>query len=798
MSSDTLTQIRSSLNSSPHKELIEKLYHLHVLVTNSILAEDYQVNPAYAKCLVPSEYALSILSEDISIEKENAPESISLVLLDIFFHEHVLIDPIKSDINQAITLFSNDIKEGKVKLPYRYGRVLYDKFNDDFNDNQVRELEFNEVSRLLENTEQGVYQIGNLVAGPLGIMVSQETRHIPPRLDLPLWHCSDTGCNYLHSVDLLFSDNEFYHLYSSISILLMDSGPVVDWSGAFESGNSKKRWLEGRPFIDINALIGDAILEKERTALLMYSVQTDKEKIIRNELSRSQKKKSDSEGTAEQVAMRFNESAQLQLLLLMSDKQLVHNIDNCVALLSIKVPANEVRKGRTGFITLSDNDSICELSSYGLRSAPDDPLVSLIASIWDAFEQESDLATLAWRCDKSQGKLNRGIVTAYVRNHTPQEVIKNLVLPSKGVLEFILNRYVLSLVKDEEDDVLIERILWKVGFDVARYEDKYDLFRRRLSEFNETLIEINVIKSESDRATIRKAGVNVFVSLESIIEEIISYNIWILSSDHFVNTRFVFNRAYAFKRVAEVLGESIQMQNHSVSWNTNGGNVLGTSLVYLSATSTWLRSLATKDSESLKRPLNDLPHFADVTERIFPFLHTELWADSAQDELISFSGHFDKISSLFSSSHLAEIRNGLDHNRDSSDFPSIDAMMACYVRLSEAFNLADANRLLPKTYWVNQKNVDIYGRTQIELRDYRKRPINMHGPSGISGMPGISFDKPMIIPSGNLLGIANAEIPFHIQEVSAYSKYWDGYPRRRTVVAKVEIDNLEDANELEE
>lgn len=339
----------------------------------------------------------------------------------------------------------------------------------------------------------------------------------------------------------------------------------------------------------------------------------------------------------------------------------------------------------------------------------------------------------------------------------------------------------MQLVNGEDDNILVERLLWKIGFNAARYESEYDHFRRRLSDFNETLLKINEIKSENDRASIRSAGVNLFVSLEHILEEILSYNVWLLSSDHFLDTKFVFDIQVANQGVARVLGDSRDIATHSVTWNKNGGNTLGTLLVYLSAANDWIRSLSNKDKEEVKRKEEDLPHFVEEKERVFPFLHVELWADSVSEELTTYSVHFGKVVDLFAKSNLAEIRNGLDHKRTDVTFPTVDLMLACCARLLESFNLADMNRLIPKTYWLSQYNKDMYGRVELEARDYRERQINLYGPSGLAGMPTINFDRPTIIPSGNLLGLANSEIPIVYQEASAYSTYWHGYPRRRFI-----------------
>ena len=791
-----IPEVEESINNSNDREAIEKLYNLHELIASAIFPIDYQADPAYAQALIPSKHAREILASDKSIEEKYEEADVSLALIDLFYHHELLIDAAESDVDKAILLFSNELKSNRVKLPYRYGRVLYDRFNDSFNNNLTEHLEPEEVLRLIEPTEQGVYQIGNIVSGPFGILNSQESRFIPPALKLPLWHCSDTGCNKLHRVELMQVHSDMFLAYRSISQAASDLfGPDSEWQGVFPHLHREGLWPEGKPFTDISSLIGDTILAKERANLLTHAISSNNGSFLRAELSKPPRKRNAGEGSAEQIAERLSDAERLQLLFLLKDVDLVRLVDKCVANSLIRIPANEVREARNGSYLLSNYDKSCELSLYGVRSTTDEPLVSLASSVWSAYEKNNNLDELAWRCNKSQGEPNKGIITEYIRTHTPQEVISNLVLPSRNILHYLVDKFEVHLISGEAESIFIERILWKIGFDSARYENEYSQFTSRVIHFNETLLRVNSVKDEADREVLRSAGVNLFVSLEHILEEIVSYNMWLLSSDHFLDTKFRFNILDATKRVGEVLGKTCNTCTHSVTWNEKGGNTLGVLLVYLSAAAEWISLLATRDKLEAKRRDDDLPHFVEHPERIFPFLHTELWADSSQEELNMFSTHFGKVTKLFLSSSLAEIRNGLDHKRTDVTFPDIDSMLACCARLVEAFNLADIKRLIPKTYWLNSRRLDIYGREQLEALDYLKRPINLYGPSEMIGLPRVKFDKPAILPSGNLLGMANAEISFGMQEASVYSDYWQGYPRRRFIPEREDGQALDIAEE---
>ncbi len=99
-----------------------------------------------------------------------------------------------------------------------------------------------------------------------------------------------------------------------------------------------------------------------------------------------------------------------------------------------------------------------------------------------------------------------------------------------------------------------DRLLWKLGFDVRRYDQKYSKFRSSLITFRESAIQADVRPSDSDRDSIRSSGVNAFVYSENFIEELISYNVWLLSQDHFGYTLFKYSFDNAVSIVTDVVG----------------------------------------------------------------------------------------------------------------------------------------------------------------------------------------------------------------------------------------------------
>ena len=477
----------------------------------------------------------------------------------------------------------------------------------------------------------------------------------------------------------------------------------------------------------------------------------------------------------------MNDAEQLQALLLLRDKDLVRLIDRCVLQRRVEIPPNELRSARLGQPRLGNRDRACELSALGLRAKPRLALAALHSVIWDSYERTGLMDELGWKLRRRPGIPPRGALMDYIRASDPRETIRELIISSMPVTKAVADSLEFALEGTDAAGPFTDRLLWKLGFDPKTYHEDYVRLRRRLEEFNETVLRLGEARTEDEREKIRAVGVNVFVSVEHFLQDLVSYNVWLLSSDHFLDTRFTYERKIAIAAVPSALGQKVVSGNKEFPWSMEGANALGTLLVFCQGLSEWVRELLTRDPASLARPAEDLPHFADDPERVFAFRHTALWADADPTEFQQYAKGLESILNQVSRADSAAVRNGLDHRRDDREFPSGDAMLACAARLRDALEVADLQRYIPKEFWLQSLTRDRYGQESFIFTDYQGREITLGGPAVVSGLPKPRFRTPVVIAPGNLLGQPNSELRFEIREVSAYSQYWKGYPRRRKI-----------------
>ncbi|MGE5567028.1 MAG: hypothetical protein ACM3YN_12870 [Parcubacteria group bacterium] len=776
----TSSQVEEELRAYSPTTLdnLEDLFGIRDVIDAAVPCASFNAPRGFREYIIPSSTGSELAALVEQAMGEQDPDNLALALLLKFFHHDLLINPTLSDPKRAWAMLEAQILAGDIKLPYRFGRTLYDKFNDGQASSGAEHLTPDDVDRLLDGAEQGIYQVGRYVTGPLGVLESREKRYLPAFRRLPLWHCSDTGCRGTHHVSLLVHQNDVEDILEVLSdIAKSQFGPPSRWYSALIDLHRREVPSRGREYNNLALILSDAIPSPERNALLTRALGIHGDALRREIVKRRPDLKA---LNSDALAERLSEGAQVQLLLMLRDVELVQLIDSCIWAREIKIPPTEVRKSNENPPPVSSYDSNAELSMFGIRTEQDNPSLFLADLVWREYERVGQLSELAWRCQKGGATPNRSIVLEYMKVRGVRDVVRKLVLPSRPIALAIADRLHCDISSDAVEDELVNRILWKCGFNIPRFDSIYARLSAQLSLFREEVVRYRPHLSEDDRDAIRAKGVNVFVSLEKVIEEIVSYNVWALSSDHFVETRFAYRPSDALARVSEVLGSHIEVNGQRFVWKVEGGNVLGVLLLYARAAANWVIGLGAQDREVWARAPEDIPHFAseDREARRFGFWHRQLWADADQNELSEFAREFDNLVGQLEKSRLSEVRNGLDHYRDADKFPLTDLLIACESRISSALQFSDVNRFIPKLFWMERWETDSFGLSEATFTDASGRKVAVGRPASISGVPRMGFSHAVVIPFGNLLGGVNSDLFFRVVEDSTYSRLWANYPRR--------------------
>lgn len=759
------------------KERLFDLYGLSLFCAKAFLANDFQPAPEWCEHIKLTEHGEEYLERFHRSGQTSEPVHEVFVLFQLFFHHNIFIDYSNTDAETVFRLLNEMHRGGQARWPYVFGNKLYHKFNDWETATETEHLDAPEAENLLRNTPQGVFQTGNVVSGPLGFLRGLEQRLLPPTLKVPLWHCSDPGCQARHFARLQAHKSPFQRSKDALTRFILDSfGSPSEWHKPLLSIHRVGRWPNGRPYYDLPALIGDCLVGEDRRQLVLRCILSRHNTFITQSLRQAGKGQS----SPVEVTNTLTPEEQHQLLLLLPDHDLVLHIDELVAKRNIRVPPAELRKSKT-YAYGPPRDTGSHLSSLGIRSTGHPPVIELAATIWSTYESLGMTDDLSWRLRGHEGTTVHHSVIDFIRVHGPQQAVKELILTSRSGVSAVEKKYNFTIVAGEDESTTVDRLLWKLGFNLARYEDDYRILRNRIQEFQTCLLHLGTELREEDKARVRGIGVNLFVSVESFLEDVVSYNVWLLSSDHFTGTCFQYAKDDTHRAVVQTLGEEIVSGTERFAWSVDGSNTLGTLIAYLNAYRTWLKERPTADRTAIVRKKDDFPHYADDTVWVFPFRHTAFWADVAPEATATYIDIVDKLCQQIGQADLPVIRNGLDHKRDDEAFPEPDKMLASASRLQEVVDVADTKRLLPKLFWGTRTESDSHGNMCDTFADYRGNTISLWDPPMTLAGPQKSFGVPYLIAPLDLISQPNTMLLFNVTARSEYSEYWKNYPRRRFI-----------------
>jgi hypothetical protein len=699
------------------------------------------------------------------------------LLFGLFYHTELLVDFEKTDTGLVLDLLGDLHASRGMVWPYVFGNTLYHKFNDTYEGNRTDYLDAATVESLLDDTPQGVFQVGTLVSGPLGFLQSAEERVFPPTLSVVLWHCSDPGCRHMHVVQLRQPDDDVKHAGDAVVRLIEDSfGPRSEWDWPILWIYREGKWPNGRPFYDIPAVLADCIIGEERQHLLYRALKSPYNGVIVEALRRQR----GLQGSPEILVATTSPAEQHQLLLLLRDDDLIAQVDESIARREIRIPASELRSART-YRPGHSSDCPSRLSCLGIRTSSHPAPLELGATLWNTYNELGDLRELEWRVRNHAGETLRHRLFEYIRVEGPAAVVRDLVLSSRAVTRAVSRQMRFSLRDGEDQTITVQRLLWKFGFSLPRYDEDCAVLRERLTEFTACALGLPKGPTEEDRARVRGIGVNLFVSVERFLEDVIAYNAWMMTSDHFLGTRFSYSRQAALKLVPTTLGTRVTSGDAAFEWKADGTNTLGCLLAYLEAFRSWLAARKNADPTSLARDVNDYPHYSRDTLRVFPFKHTALWADCDSEALAAYVEIIDKICTQLAQAELAAARNGLDHKRDEEAFPDADRLVACAARLQQAVDAADERRILPKLFWGVHSEAWDDGNLCDTFEDYRGSAVSLWGTPCSSGIPLRHLAIPYLIAPVDFLRQPGSLLVFGVAADTPYREYWRDYPRRRFI-----------------
>ena len=771
----TKDQILEKYKSKPNfLEKFSSLFSLKFILGRCIIDSNYELNKSLADVIQLSKPGQQLFDEILKMNiSSDKPQNIKVAIFLEFYHLDLYVDVNKTDLEEFEKIIDSEVKSQKLKFPWIYGRTLYDKYFHNF-EKQSNDLTESETFKLLKDTPQGVFQIGKYIIGPWGLLKTENQRHLIPTRNIRLYHCSDSSCSTFHRT-YLTSYPLLNQIQDELQKLLPKTAPS-EWSRVFGRTIEKENeYFDLDSLHEVCVLIVNAFGKNELKLILeniITSIKPYREKLPDNKALK---------GSSNKIVEKLSKAELFQLLLIEDDKIIVEQIEKLIQNKKLIIPATEVRetkfKTRFGFYNTSHQCNKLGIRTISTNNLAINRLNKLILSV---NGEESSKQNLEWKLRFYEHETLKEKIEAYSLETEPTKIIKETILSGplqiKKAFEELYGYFELP-TNEESENVLIDKVLWKLGFDINIYPDTIIDFWNKLESFKETVRSIKTLNTyEKDQ--IRSSSVNLFVALEDVLEQSLSFVTWLLLSDHYLDTKFKYDYETARHFMCDKLEGQIVGSNDPLRFDKNGKNTLFPLTEGFSALIQVCDEIISTRDEKYIRSESELPSYynkADFTS--FPFLHKILLLDLKTSDYKSISQNISSISSTFNKYQVLSIRNRLQHKRD--DFPNTDEILQACHAIEEIVTKLEINSLWPNVYLFTKFNIDKYNRPSNSFEDYKGRKINVNPTSEFIGSNLISNRVPQIILPGIHIGNSLEVLRIQYQEPSEYLKYWKGYPLKK-------------------
>jgi hypothetical protein len=780
----TKEQLAELYSGAAWREGFLKILDIASILRKSIITRDYRI-PDEANNAIHLTQAGSDIAQALARKNEVPYKEAKLMCLLVTAYRDLLVDVERTNYLVLVDVISDQIKSGEIKHPFVFGRELYDKAADLFPDER-KYLSVADTARLLEDTPKGVWQVGELVTGPYGIMRSPFKRAMVPHTNVPLQHCSDPACDLIHYVELTTDYEAPVNLHRPKLNRLLEAGArePSDWNGFIndlvEAIKQKDQFDDLDP-ASLAYLTGDALADLELQALFRSLLDTTGPDLRRMAASVGLT------GSAEKIAESLDRAELLQLMLCTSDQNIMRALDNLVKGGMIAVPMGEVRRARVNARARFGPWQLqAELSSRGVSfkagnsALPVLRLHRLIRSLYDVDRVE-DMQTLDWQLRHISGITPGAKLAEQLRIETPEGIIRNLVLATRENTERACESLGLPSALELADDDIVASLLWKLGFRSSEIDVPHSRFFERQDEIIK-LASSAQLSSTVDEEPIRRAAAVFFQDLEFLLNDSLAYATWALTKDHYTS-----ERPYVFRPSSDTLPAMLLLTEAAAKRASNPEQkvVLGElNTIYPLSRGFDILAFLLEDlrdrEETLRRSSADYPEYLGKTElQRFPFEHVHPFLDIQPSAQMVIINDLREVSRGLLIYDVPEIRNSLTHFRRTA--VDIARVIAGLEAVSQAVRRIVSLGFLRIPYQRSSTKVDEWGRRTVTLRSSSGQEVSFTRPSTYDWLPLPHLSEVQYLMHSALFAEPNEVLRFRPGYDSPYEEMWVSYPRRREV-----------------
>ena len=290
--------------------------------------------------------------------------------------------------------------------------------------------------------------------------------------------------------------------------------------------------------------------------------------------------------------------------------------------------------------------------------------------------------------------------------------------------------------------------------------------------------------TEDDKEKIRSIAVNLFVSLEEVLDSSLSFFTWTLLADHLIDTKFTFNLEDARCFMADRLN-GWQSQ---VIYDGKGRNTLYPLIIGFDLLASLLTELLNEPASQYLREADQFPGYSESNIEPFVTPHRIFVLDLCKRDVQSALSTLRAISSGLIRADAASIRNRIDHQR--TDFPTEKEIFDMCAGLAQVMSSLEDGGISPLLFVRKMQRIDRYGRGEMVFERYDGKEVALRWPPVVTRPLPSTNRAQTIVPTLHFAQVPEP-VRFLYREESMIVAQWAGYPiKRRRVAHPVGIDDV--------
>lgn len=605
MSQRSVDQLKQHYSDPSWQHKFARICDLVEVLAECTIADTYSISDALNDAIVLTAAGTAV--RDKLARKETVPaKEAKLMCFLTVGHDQLFVDVDKTDLERLRAAIDNEIRQHRIQFPFVFGRQLYDRYAEMFED-EKDSLTAEETQKFLEPLPIGVFQYGFYTVGPYGLKRAPTARTLPSVRRVPAYHCESTVCRQIHPVLLETShaapinrDREKLR-----TVLRSLSGEEAEWwafaadiNGLMAANYGDKKTATLMP------LIGDSLSITELKSLLVELLDH----------SQGEFRAAIATVTAVQSAEDFvaplGRAELLQLSLFATENQIGISLDRLVTAGSIVVPPGEVRRPVVNHAVTSGAFRLrAELGHHGVRFVSEDPGFALLRErrLLDKLyvrEAQADVAELEWQLRGIDVEDLDERLDHFFQRTDPRVALERLVLARKTNMIAACDEVGLEDGGSLPDSELVETILWKLGFEITANDDPHAEFWRR----HERLWALTQSSDMGGSDRFLESASPYFSRLEGLLLDSLAYTAWALLTDHTMSDAPSSYDDSADRHAGLALMNSIAPSPEGTASYDAERVDLGNLIGGFSALSRHLEG-ATSDREQYARPAAELPEY---------------------------------------------------------------------------------------------------------------------------------------------------------------------------------------------